>query len=74
MCNSEKSHQPRLTEEEALELLSPNLAVAGEPRLEVRGATLVYAIPVTGVDRVRTVYIDAVTGAYQGMDYDHRGR
>ncbi|MEW6522607.1 MAG: hypothetical protein AB1445_03370 [Bacillota bacterium] len=62
-------HSPQLTAEEATAFLSPNLAPAGAPRLEVRGATLVYAIPVTGVDGVSAVYVSAVSGKLHTMDY-----
>ena len=64
--------EPEITPEQAVESLSPHLTATGEPWLETRhGLTVVYAIPVEGVDRVDVVYVNAVTGGYEGMDYQY---
>jgi hypothetical protein len=71
--NYPHNYSPELTGEEAVAALSPQLTAAGVPRMEIqRGTnTLVYAIPVKGVKWVDRVYINAVTGAYEGMEYDY---
>lgn len=63
---------PGITAAEAISLLSPVLVPAGDLRLEFRGDRLLYAIPVTGVDRVYKVYINAVSGRYEWMEYEYR--
>jgi len=67
------NHKPQLTKEEAVASLSPQMIPTKEPWLEIkRGtSTLVYAIPVTGVKWVNVVYINAVTGEYEGIEYDY---
>ena len=64
--------EPGITAAEAISLLSPALAPAGEVRLEFRGNRLLYGIPVTGVDRVYKVYVNAVSGQYERMEYEYR--
>ncbi len=64
--------EPGITAAEAISLLSPALAPAGEVRLEFRGDRLLYAIPVTGVDRVHKVYVNAMSGQYERMEYEYR--
>lgn len=73
LYHSTVEYSPQITPQEALELLSPLLSAAGEPGLVARqgGAALVYVIPVTGVKWVDKVYINAVTGRYEGMEYDY---
>ena len=60
-----------LTPEEAVKLLSPTVTATSKPRLELHNERLVYAIPVTGVDRVTRIHIDAITGEYVRMEYDY---
>ena len=67
------NYTPELTPEEAITLLSPQLTATKEPSLEIKRGTftLVYNIPVEGVKWVDKVYINAVTGEYEGMEYDY---
>jgi hypothetical protein len=60
-----------LTPEDAVKSLSSSVTPTGDPRLELCGERLVYAIPVEGVNRVNTIYIDAITGEYAWMEYDY---
>ena len=61
--------RPQITPEEAMASLSPNLEATEEPVLQGGGSTLVYRIPVAGVDGVRTIVINAVSGDFMHMEY-----
>jgi hypothetical protein len=69
--NAPVAGEPAITPLEALALLTPSLTVIGEPRLELHFETLLYAIPVKGVERVNVIYVDALSGEYVRMEYDY---
>ncbi|MCG7379833.1 hypothetical protein MH215_22795 [Paenibacillus sp. ACRSA] len=60
---------PKLTMEQASMKLSSIVKVSGKPKLEIYNDKLVYAFPVTGIDGVTRVYINARTGANEGINY-----
>jgi hypothetical protein len=61
---------PKLTAEQASSKLGPKVNVSGKPKLELRNDKLVYAFPVTGIEGVSHVYINADTGAGEGINYN----
>ncbi|NEU59900.1 PepSY domain-containing protein [Paenibacillus sp. ALJ109b] len=61
---------PKLTEEQASAKLGPKVNVSGKPKLELHNDKLVYAFPVTGIEGVSHVYVNARTGAGEGIDYN----
>ncbi|MET3941689.1 hypothetical protein ABIC22_004501 [Paenibacillus sp. PvP094] len=60
---------PKLTAEQASAKLGPYVNVSGKPKLKLHNDKLVYAFPVTGIEGVTHVYINARTGAGEGIDY-----
>ncbi len=62
--------QPKLTAEQASGKLGPNVNAVGTPTLEIHDGKLVYAFSVTGVEGVSRVFINARTGAGEGIDYN----
>ncbi|WP_145047766.1 hypothetical protein [Paenibacillus xylanexedens] len=60
---------PKLTMEQASMKLSSIVKVSGKPKLEIHNDKLVYAFPVTGIEGVSRVYINARTGAGEGINY-----
>ncbi|WJH29190.1 hypothetical protein N6H13_30730 [Paenibacillus sp. CC-CFT742] len=60
---------PKLTAEQASAKLGPYVNVSGKPKLKLHNDKLVYAFPVTGIEGVTHVYINARTGASEGIDY-----
>lgn len=58
---------------QAVESLPEYVAVVGHPRLELHHDALFYVIPVQGVDKVDAVHINAHTGGYGGISYNHSG-
>ena len=63
----------KLTPEEAVAKLGPGAQAAGTPRLQAMREKLVYAIPIRGIERVSHVYINAVTGEEEGIEYGRDG-
>jgi hypothetical protein len=61
---------PKLTAEQASSKLGPYVNASGKPKLKLHNDKLVYAFPVTGIEGVTHVYINARTGAGEGMDYN----
>ncbi|WP_339323478.1 hypothetical protein [Paenibacillus sp. FSL W8-0194] len=61
---------PKLTAEQASEQLGPNVNASGKPKLEIHNSKLVYAFSVTGIEGVSHVYVNALTGADEGIDYN----
>lgn len=61
---------PKLTAEQASEKLSSKVTVSGKPKLEIHNSKLVYAFSVTGIEGVSRVYVNALTGADEGIDYN----
>lgn len=60
---------PKLTMEQASMKLSSIVKVSGKPKLEIHNDKLVYAFPITGIEGVSRVYINARTGAGEGINY-----
>jgi len=65
--------EPRLTPEEALLQIAPYLNTMGSPSLEIKldDPKLVYRIPVTGIKWVDAVFVNALSGKHEGIDYDY---
>ncbi|RUS46076.1 hypothetical protein [Cohnella sp. AR92] len=61
---------PKLTEAQASARLGPNVNTSGAPKLEIHDDNLVYAFAVTGIEGVSHVYINALTGASEGIEYN----
>ncbi|WP_336783374.1 hypothetical protein [Paenibacillus illinoisensis] len=61
---------PKLTAEQASEKLGPNVNVSGKPKLKIHNDKLIYAFPVTGIEGVSHIYVNARTGASEGIDYN----
>ncbi len=61
---------PRLTAEQASAKLGPKVTPSGKPKLEIHNSQLVYAFPVTGIEGVSHVYVNARTGAGEGINYN----
>ncbi len=61
---------PKLTAEQASAKLGPKIKASGKPKLELHNDKLVYAFPVTGIEGVSHVYVNARTGAGEGIDYN----
>ncbi|GLX68618.1 PepSY1/2 domain-containing protein [Paenibacillus glycanilyticus] len=61
---------PKLTAEQAAAALSPNLRSTGAPKLEIHEGKLTYKIPVTGIEGVKLVYINALTGSTDSIAYN----
>lgn len=61
--------QPKLTAEQASGKLGPNVNIVGTPTLEIHDGKLVYAFSATGVEGVSRVFVNALTGAGEGIDY-----
>ncbi|MGF9697757.1 hypothetical protein [Paenibacillus sp. MABNR03] len=61
---------PKLTAEQAYSKLGPKVNVSGKPKLEIHNNKLVYTFPVTGIAGVSHVYVNARTGAGEGIDYN----
>jgi len=61
---------PKLTAEQASGKLGPNVKVVGTPTLEIHDGKLVYAFSVTGVEGVSRVFVNALNGAGEGIDYN----
>lgn len=61
---------PKLTVEQASEKLGSKVNVSGKPKLEIQNSKLVYAFSVTGIEGVSHVYVNALTGASEGIDYN----
>ncbi|MEO2204825.1 PepSY domain-containing protein [Paenibacillus pabuli] len=61
---------PKLTAEQASAKLGPKVNASGKPKLEIHKDKLVYAFPVTGIEGVSHVYVNARTGAGEGIDYN----
>lgn len=62
--------RPKLTAEQAVAALNPNLRAAGTPKLEIHEGTLVYEIPVTGVEGVKLTYVNALNGNIESIAYN----
>lgn len=61
--------RPHITATEAINTLSPHLQATGDPLLQAAGNRLLYAIPVTGVEGVDKIYVDAISGQFERMLY-----
>lgn len=61
---------PKLTVEQASEKLGSKVNVSDRPKLEIQNSKLVYALSVNGIEGVSHVYVNALTGAYEGIDYN----
>jgi spore germination protein len=61
---------PKLTAQQASGKLGPYVNASGMPKLEIHNSKLVYAFAVTGVEGVSHVYVNALTGAGEGIDYN----
>ncbi|GLX66748.1 PepSY1/2 domain-containing protein [Paenibacillus glycanilyticus] len=56
---------------DARKQISTELSVANQAKLTIRNGKLVYAIPVTGSERVTKVYVDARTGQQVDIEYKY---
>ncbi|REE78550.1 hypothetical protein A8990_12624 [Paenibacillus taihuensis] len=61
---------PKLTAKQATAALSPNLRATGSPKLEIHEGKLVYEIPVTGVEGVKLIYVNALKGSIERIAYN----
>ncbi|WP_127589993.1 PepSY domain-containing protein [Paenibacillus lautus] len=61
---------PKLTADQASAKLGPKVTPSGKPKLEIHNSKLVYAFPVTGIGGVSHVYVNARTGAGEGINYN----
>lgn len=61
--------QPKLTADQASERLGSQVNITGKPKLKIHNDVLVYVFPISGIEGVSHVYVNASTGASEGIEY-----